>query len=164
MILTAEELRAITAQAVEEYPSECCGVIMALGEQRQLLRFRNVQDEMHAHDPERYPRTARTAYTIGPRDQFRMIDLENVGYAVAVIYHSHVDAGAYFSPTDKRVAMLGRDPREHDPAYPDAVYVVASVTDGGLDAVAGFRWDPHARDFTPVDLGLTRPVVTEGRP
>jgi proteasome lid subunit RPN8/RPN11 len=44
---------------------------------------------------------------------------------VAVIYHSHVDAGAYFSETDRRQALVGGEP-----AYPNAVYVVTSVVAG----------------------------------
>ena len=44
---------------------------------------------------------------------------------MAVIYHSHVDAGAYFSETDRRQALVGGEP-----AYPGAVYVVTSVVRG----------------------------------
>lgn len=147
MVLTAAEQEAIHAQAVEEYPFESCGVILARGGERRLLRCRNAQNELHARDPVRYPRDARTAYYIDPKDLLRIGDLERQGFAVAVIYHSHVDAGAYFSDTDRRQAMVGGEP-----AYPDAVYVVTSVVGGAVDAAAAFRWDAARRDFLPMEL------------
>ena len=147
MILTTTEQEAIRAQAVEEYPFESCGVILARGDERRLLRCRNAQNELHARDPLRHPRDARTAYYIDPKDLLRIGDHEREGFAVAVIYHSHVDAGAYFSETDRRQAVVG-----DEPAYPGAVYVVTSVVRGVVDAVAAFRWDPGAREFTPTEL------------
>jgi proteasome lid subunit RPN8/RPN11 len=146
MILTPAEQEAVRAQAVEEYPFESCGVILARGDERRLLRCRNAQNELHARDPVRYPRDARTAYYIDPKDLLRIGDLERQGFAVAVIYHSHVDAGAYFSETDRRQALVGGEP-----AYPDAVYVVTSVIDGTVDAAAAFRWDVGCRDFVPLE-------------
>jgi proteasome lid subunit RPN8/RPN11 len=122
-------------------------VILARDGERRLLRCRNAQNELHARDPVRYPRDARTAYYIDPKDLLRIGDLERQGFAVAVIYHSHVDAGAYFSDTDRRQALVGGEP-----AYPDAVYVVTSVVGGAVDAAAAFRWDAARRDFLPMEL------------
>ena len=147
MIVTHEELESIRAQGVEEYPFESCGVILSRGGERKLLRCRNAQNELHARDPQRHPRDARTAYYIDPKDLLRIGDLERQGFAVAVIYHSHVDAGAYFSETDRRQALIGGEP-----AYPGAVYVVTSVVGGKMDAVAAFRWDTARRDFVPMEL------------
>jgi proteasome lid subunit RPN8/RPN11 len=149
VILTPEELEAVRRQALEEYPHESCGVIVARGAERRLVRCRNVQNELHARDPVRHPRDARTAYYIDPADLLRLGRLEGEGFTVAVIYHSHVDAGAYFSDTDRRQALLG-----DEPAYPGATYVVTSVVGGRVEAVAAFRWNPARRDFLPVDLGL----------
>lgn len=147
MILAPTEQDTIRAQAVEEYPFESCGVILAREGERRLLRCRNAQNELHARDPVRYPRDARTAYYIDPKDLLRIGDLERQGFDVAVIYHSHVDAGAYFSETDRRQAVVGGEP-----AYPGAVYVVTSVVRGVVDGVAAFRWDPDCRDFVAMEL------------
>ncbi|PYN76013.1 MAG: hypothetical protein DMD96_26800 [Candidatus Rokuibacteriota bacterium] len=147
MIVTAEELDAIRRQAVEEYPHESCGVILVQGRTRQLVRCRNIQDELHAKDPLRHPRDARTAYFIDPKDLLRIGRLEGEGFSIAVIYHSHVDAGAYFSPTDRQQALLG-----DEPTYPTATYLVTSVVGGRVDAVAGFRWSAREREFLRVDL------------
>ena len=138
-------------QAVEEYPNECCGVVMVRDRERRLVRCRNIQDELHALDPTRHPRTARTAFNIGKDDQDRIATDQEQGFELAVIYHSHVDVGAYFSETDKRMAMMGQDPRDHDPLYPEVTHVVMAVTRDRVDQVNAFRWDPAARDFPPVD-------------
>jgi proteasome lid subunit RPN8/RPN11 len=143
--ITAQERDAIRSQAVEEYPFESCGVILTRGGERRLLRCRNAQNELHARDPERYPRDARTAYYIDPKDLLRIGDLERQGFAVAVIYHSHVDAGAYFSETDRRQALVGGEP-----AYPSAIYVVTSVLSGQVDAMTAFRWS--GGDFARVEI------------
>jgi proteasome lid subunit RPN8/RPN11 len=147
MVLSGAELETIRAQAVEEYPFESCGVVLSRGDERRLLRCRNAQNELHARVPERYPRDARTAYYIDPKDLLRIGDLEHQGFGVAVIYHSHVDAGAYFSETDRRQAVVGGEP-----AYPGAVYVVTSVVGGVAEAVAAFRWEATRRDFVAMEL------------
>jgi proteasome lid subunit RPN8/RPN11 len=152
VIVTPEELDAIRRQAIEEYPHEACGVIVARGAERRLVRCRNAQNELHARDPVRHPRDARTAYYIDPADLLRIGRLEADGFAVAVIYHSHVDAGAYFSDTDKRQALIG-----DEPAYPGATYLVASVVSGRVESVAAFRWDAARGDFVPIDLEVSEP-------
>jgi proteasome lid subunit RPN8/RPN11/molybdopterin converting factor small subunit len=145
IVITPEERDAIRAQAAQEYPFESCGVILTRGADRRLLRCRNAQNELHGRDPQRYPRDARTAYYIDPKDLLRIGDLEREGFGVAVIYHSHVDAGAYFSETDKRQALVGGEP-----AYPSAVYVVTSVVAGRVDAMAAFRW--NGVDFARIPI------------
>lgn len=146
VIVSEAELAAIHGQAVEEYPFEACGVILTRDGERRLLRCRNAQNELHGRDPQRYPRDARTAYYIDPKDLLRIGELERQGFAVGVIYHSHVDAGAYFSETDRRQALVGGQP-----AYPGATYVVTSVVEGRVQATAAFRWDEARRDFVAVE-------------
>ncbi|MBI2152551.1 MAG: Mov34/MPN/PAD-1 family protein [Candidatus Rokubacteria bacterium] len=150
MILTRFEFRQIRIQAEVEYPSECCGVVLvrngAPGE-RLLLPCRNVQDEFHAKDPEKYPRDSRTAYHLDPQNLLRIGRLEGDGYRVRTIYHSHIDAGAYFSETDKKNALL-----QGEPLYPEAAYVVVSVVEGKVKAAAAFVWNPEVRNFVPLEL------------
>jgi [CysO sulfur-carrier protein]-S-L-cysteine hydrolase len=155
-IVGLDELATIQRQAVEEYPAESCGVVLVRGAERRLLPCRNVQNELHARDPERHPRTARTAYHIDPRDLLRIGRLESEGFEVAVIYHSHVDAGAYFSETDRRQALIG-----DDPAYPGTTYLVTSVAAGRVEATSAFRWDPARREFVSVASWGAETRVTE---
>lgn len=152
MTVTGAELDAICRQAIEEYPHESCGVVVARGEERRLVRCRNVQNELHAKDPVGHPRDARTAYYIDPADVLRLCRMESAGYAIRVIYHSHVEAGAYFSETDRSRALF-----DGQPIYPDATYLVASVTRQphagapAVDAAAAFRWDAARRDFVEIE-------------
>lgn len=150
MILTGDEFQKIRAQAEAEYPAECCGVVLvrdAPPDERLLVPCKNVQDALHAKDPDRHPRDARIAFHIDPRNLLRIGRLEGDGYRVRTIYHSHIDAGAYFSETDKQNALL-----RGEPLYPEAAYVVVSVVEGEVKAAAAFAWSPEVKDFVPAEL------------
>lgn len=157
-LLTTAELEAIHRHARADYPIECCGVLLirpgAPGDvvERRLLACRNIQDELHARDPGRFPRTARTAYYIAHADLLEIGRREGEGFEVRVIYHSHVDAGAYFSETDRQNAMI-----DGVPAYPQATYVVVSVAEGRVAEARAHRWSPEAHAFVEIPL-----VVDEG--
>ena len=56
-----------------------------------------------------------------------------------MIYHSHVDAGAYFSETDRRNAMV-----DGVPAYPQATYVVVAVAEGRVADTRAHRFSAEA--------------------
>jgi proteasome lid subunit RPN8/RPN11 len=147
VILAPEELAEIRRHAETDYPSECCGVVLARGPgDRLLLRCRNIQGELHRSDPVKHPRDGRTAYYIDPKDLLQIGRREGDGYRIEVIYHSHCDAGSYFSETDKRNALLGGEP-----TYPAAAYVVVSVVGGRAAAASAYRWNPEHRDFLPLD-------------
>ena len=94
--------------------------------------------------PQRHPRDSRTAYFIDPKDLLAIGRREGQGYRVATIYHSHIDAGAYFSATDKQNALI-----DGEPAYPDATYVVVSVLEGRVADAAAFVWDPARATSSP---------------
>jgi adenylyltransferase/sulfurtransferase len=147
MIVTPEEFQQIVAQAEREYPNECCGAVLVKDgspEERVFLLCRNIQDELHEKEPDRYPRTARTAYHVGPDDSRAIDDKVGTGYR-PIIYHSHVDAGAYFSETDKRIALF-----QGEPLYPHAIYLVVSVLQGKAADANAFAWDPEHRDFRSI--------------
>ena len=94
-------LADIYAHAREGYPEEVCGFVLAGGEVR---RCENQQNRMHALDPETYPRTAREAYILGFKDLRFMEQSLSSERPVRIIYHSHVEVGAYFSAEDVRAA------------------------------------------------------------
>jgi glutamate-1-semialdehyde 2,1-aminomutase len=148
VIVTPEELAAIGRQAAAEYPNECCGVIVARGTERRLVPCRNIQDAKHAENPAQFPRTGRTAYYMDPRDILAFTRLDVEGYAVIVIYHSHPDAGPYFSETDRDQALSGGEPN-----YPGAAYLVMSVVGGRPVGAAAYRWNADRRMFDRIDQG-----------
>jgi len=104
---------------------------------------RNVQDEYHTQDPVSFPRTARTAYFIAPKELLG-IERHNreKGHEIRVIYHSHVDTGAYFSEEDQRMALA-----EGRPAYPGVSYLVISVRQGKTQEAALFEWGEEKKSF-----------------
>lgn len=139
------------------YPDECCGVIVgppageADGGPRRLrvLPLRNLQDEMHARDPESYPRTARRAFLIGPFELERVLrEAKARGEVLRAIFHSHPDEEAYFSQEDRDAAV----PFGDVPSYPEAAHIVMSVRGGEVKGVKVFRWDAGSRDFLADEL------------
>ena len=148
MLLTPAEVAAIKQQAAAEYPNECCGVILRRGAERRIVACRNVQDQMHARDPITFPRTARNAYYMDPIDALRLNRLVDEGFEFAVIYHSHPNAGAYFSETDRGQALI-----RGEPAYPGAAYVVVSVIGREVKSLAAYRFSHASGAFERVDAG-----------
>jgi proteasome lid subunit RPN8/RPN11 len=142
----------LEAHARETFPDECCGVIVAdqAGTQR-AIRIRNIQDEMHAEDPVRYPRTAKLAYAGHPEDLKRALEAgEAPGHALVAFYHSHPDHPSYFSDEDVAQATpFG------EPSYPDALQVVISVYGDEIRDMKAFAWSADAETFveTPVNKG-----------
>ncbi len=140
---------AVRAHCEEEYPDECCGVILSLaGGGVRAMRIRNVQDEMHAKDPIAYPRTARTAYTGHPADLRAVLELgEAEGCSLLAFYHSHPDHEAYFSAEDTAQATpFG------EPSYPDALQLVLSVIRGRVRIAKAFAWSPEAGSYVETPL------------
>ena len=85
-----------------------------------------------------FSRDARTAYFISP-DELLQIQKEAREKAeeLRIIYHSHIDTGAYFSDEDARVAAP-----DGEPAYPGVRYLVVSIMKGKFHEARLFSWDP----------------------
>ena len=115
-------LDAIYAHAREGYPEEVCGFIVGNDETK---RCDNRQNALHAEDPVTFPRTATTAYNIGAKDLFFLDRSQKSERPVRVIYHSHVDVGAYFSVEDERAAVS-----DGELLYPVDYLVVDARKDG----------------------------------
>jgi proteasome lid subunit RPN8/RPN11 len=143
---TLAELRA---HALETYPDECCGVVLDAGGTQVVVRMRNIQDEMNARDPARFPRRAPTAYYPHPTDLKAVLDRgESPGHELTAFYHSHPDHGAYFSEEDiAQATPFG------EPSYPDVLQIVISVYGSEVRAVKAFSWSESDETFveTPID-------------
>lgn len=150
---------AMFAEARRTFPRECCGVLVGAPAQPATLRFvafENQQDLLHARDPERHPRDARTAYAMHPLQLQRLVDAEEAaGRALIAILHSHPQHPAYFSETDAAAAAPWGLP-----TYPGAVQLVVSVFDGEVRDLKGFGW----RDEGWVEVGLTGVPALPGPP
>ena len=149
--LSSRVIREIGAHALGCFPDECCGVLIGEPGGVAVRRIRNIQDEMHAKDPSRYPRTAKLAYSGHPGDLKRALDLaDSPGHSLLAFYHSHPDHESYFSEEDVAQATpFG------EPSYPDALQIVISVYGDEIRDLKAFGWSAEAATFTerPVDKG-----------
>jgi len=113
-----------------------------------IVTMVNRANALHRLDPESYPRTGRTYFDIDSmkfEKEIRRGDVE--GRPVKVLYHSHLDVGAYFSATDAEVAKMGQG----EPPW-DLAYLVTSVRQGTVDDRKLFIWDPAGKNFVESPL------------
>lgn len=146
--LSRAELDEIERHARETYPEECCGAVLSGAGADSVRRIRNIQNQLHAEDPVRNPRDARTAYFMDPKELFALLrDAEAQGQAIRLFYHSHPEHGAYFSDEDQARAVAW-----DEPAYPEADYLVLSVISGAVKDRLAVSWDPQQRRFVDTEL------------
>jgi proteasome lid subunit RPN8/RPN11 len=115
-----------------------------------VLPMENRANKLHALDPEAYPRTGRMYFDIDALAFAKRVRAqEALGQPVKVLYHSHLDVGAYFSATDAAAALGGEESEE--PPY-DLAYLVTSVRGGDgaaprVDDRRLFVWHEATRAF-----------------
>lgn len=103
--IEADVLAELHAHALSGYPSESCGFVSGPANDPARLdasvRQENEADKYHRLDPITFPRTSRTYFKINEMRAARAFEEgEKAGRPIKVIYHSHCDAGAYFSQED----------------------------------------------------------------
>ena len=150
--LNKSSLAAMHAHAREAYPDECCGMIIERDHRVEIVRVSNVQNDLHAQDPDRFPRTAATGYTMGPDAAPTLIRSERGELRLLAIYHSHPQREAYFSQEDRKQALGARG----EPIYPQAGYIVMSVRNREVRATKLFVWDAAARDYVEAQICCKR--------
>jgi proteasome lid subunit RPN8/RPN11 len=145
--MTSAALREIYAHATREYPFECCGIVFGAktAPTADHVRVcRNIQNDLHAQDPATHTRDARTAYNLDAGDLFALQKSLRGDQPAKIVYHSHVEVGAYFSDTDQAAARF-----DDEPTYP-VEYVVIDASKTGARGAAQFAWDPAARSYVEV--------------
>jgi len=143
--LSRAAMDTIVAQAEREFPCECCGFVIGDDATDEVRPITNVQDRMHAADARAYPRDARTAFLMEPKEHLAVLrEIDRLRLKLKIVYHSHPDHDAYFSPTD-RADACSFDPDEPD--YPDTAYVVMSIRSGKFARAAAFVWDAARKEF-----------------
>ena len=144
-----KNLEQIHKHALEEYPSECCGIIAGLTDKTDddvLFRCTNIQNKLHKMDPKTYTRDAKTAYNIDSGELLKIFkQTESKGMTLKVFYHSHPDHDAYFSDEDKKMALF-----DGEPTYPNAKHLVISVYNRIVKNEAWFEWNSHAESFEKI--------------
>ncbi len=109
--------------AREGAPEEVCGVLGGPdGRIEKLWRVTNMADN------------PIVTYEMEPHEQFRVFkELEERGWEIVGLYHSHPASPPYPSATDVRLAF-----------YPDSVYFIVSLADPGAPVIRAFRIDREA--------------------
>lgn len=142
--VSVRALAELREHARETHPEECCGLI--LGRKRadleRVVRCRNEMTRLHRQDCEQFPHDGREAFHMNEADVLqaqRFADAE--GWIVTGVYHSHADAGPYFSTLDQEFASQPGFP------FPDAMHVVISVLEGMVKEVAAFARHDSSSGF-----------------
>lgn len=130
-----------------DYPAECCGIVISDGNGDFVVhRCENIQDKLHAKDPETHPRTARTAYRMDDMQVHKILSqTEQAGGNLVAFYHSHIDCDAYFSQEDRDAATFFGEP-----TYPGVIYPVVSVVDGDVQGKKVFQWEEGEKGFVEI--------------
>ena len=144
--------------AERDYPRESCGMVIGpKGQSKAIGVFpiKNLQDELHGKDPQRYPRNAQTAYHMDPRE-IKIVEKEakSKGFDLKVYYHSHPDHGVYFSEEDKAMACPWGEPSD-----PNVVFLVIGVEKGKRSGASLFYWDGEKENFLERKLKLNSPMA-----
>ncbi len=132
-----EALDDAYAHARAGWPEEVCGILQQRSADGTWLSRRcdNRQNALHAEDPARFPRDARTAYNLGPKDLFFLDRSLRSPEPARILYHSHVDVGAYFSDEDARAAAP-----DGELLYP-VDYLVVDARKDGVYGAKLFRFE-----------------------
>ncbi len=120
----------IIAHARGDMPNECCGILAGEnGRVVRLYRMTNVE-----RSPYRY--------NVDPKELLKVyLEIEDSGWSLLGIYHSHVATEAYPSATDVRLA-----------GWPEALYLIASLREPERPLLRAFRINDGAVTEEPLRL------------
>ena len=140
LILTQEQVAQIEAHARSEYPHEACG----------LLGGRNGRVESVYPLPN--TELSSTRYLADPVAQLRaMLEIEDRGWDIVAIYHSHPASPPYPSDTDLEMAC-----------YPESLYLIISLVEQRHPALRAFRIQDG--EIQEVEMSVSDGAETVARP
>ena len=115
--LTNEQAEEMIRHARREYPNEACGLLAGKdGRVEEVYQMTNAE-----HSP--------VTYRLDPEEQYRTFtEIEEEGWELLAIYHSHSHSPAYPSATDLELAF-----------YPDSLYLIISLADRARPSIRAFR-------------------------
>ena len=143
----ASALEDIYRHARESFPNECCGWLTGDKDSNTAGWVRRA---VNAYEPSLHPtardRTAERAFVISDGDLLELNHTLDDDIRPRIIYHSHPNGRAYFSPTDRANA---RDPWGDGPAYP-VQQIVVGIGPERVVAARLFAWSDEADDFVEI--------------
>lgn len=125
----------LLAHSLAELPNEACGLLSGTARDGMATTFH----------PARNAEASPLRYSVHPDDLVRItFAIEDADEDLVAIFHSHTHSPAIPSPTDLRAAM-----------YPDAFYLLASLTDPSASPAAALRaWRIRSGDASEVRLSI----------
>jgi len=113
------------------FPNEACGLLAGKGG-RPVEFFAMIN-----HD------ASPVSYRLDPREQLTVFDeIDDAGWDLLGIFHTHTHSEAYPSDTDLRQAF-----------YPEALYLLMSLSDREKPVLRGFRIEDGRVDEDEVAIG-----------
>jgi [CysO sulfur-carrier protein]-S-L-cysteine hydrolase len=114
--------KEIVEQARREFPNECCGVVVADGDDRPVKVFAARNSD-----------ASSATYRIDPRDLMQIFDdIDAMGGSLWAFFHSHTHSEPFPSKTDLREAA-----QVHD-WFPDTRYLIVSLMDRDRPEIRSF--------------------------
>lgn len=138
----------ISQHATDSFPEECCGIVISQGETDHVRRLKNIQNQLHALDPETYPRDATIAYAMDLKELESAIQqADATGAKIKAFYHSHPDHEAYFSEEDNAFAApFG------EPTFPESAQIVVSIYRRVVRRICAYAWSASEKGFVEIPL------------
>lgn len=139
MLLTNSQLDELIAQARREAPYETCGMIGGKdGRALKLYPIKNVA-------PDRV-----TRYLMDGSEQLAaMQDMDEQGFDLLAIYHSHPATRGYPSPTDVRDAY---EPDLGEQRFPGTFYILISLLNPDAPEVHGYLLNKETVTEIPLEI------------
>jgi [CysO sulfur-carrier protein]-S-L-cysteine hydrolase len=124
-------LDEVVEHARNDFPNECCGIVARDGDRAvKVFRATNIH-----HSP--------TRFEIDGRDVIRILrEIEDSGWELGSIYHSHTRTAAYPSQTDVNFAVN----------WPGVVWLIASLENSEQPSVRAFEIEEGAIAELEIDV------------
>lgn len=115
--LAKEHAHQMIAHALSQAPQECCGILAgAEGKVVKVYTATNIEK-------------SPVRYNIDPSEILRVYkDIEEKGWELLGVYHSHTHTEAYPSPTDIQLAF-----------WTDSLYFIISLQNPGQPVIRAFQ-------------------------
>jgi proteasome lid subunit RPN8/RPN11 len=148
-----EVLSRVVAHLASVWPEEGCGVLLAGDGGVRVVPLPNAQASHRARDPVAFPRDARRAFVLEPRDWLGVLrSAESSGQQVLAVFHSHPDGPAHFSAEDRRQAAP-----DGTPLLPGVSHLVVALRQGRPTGATWAVWKNGDFVESPCPLPAQQP-------
>ena len=129
--IDAKYAQEMVAHALEDDPNECCGILAGKdGRTERLYRMVNAEASPYR-------------YRMDPKELLRVYrEIDDLGWDIVAIYHSHTHSEAYPSATDIRLAT-----------WPEARYILVSLLNKEAPPIRAFCIEDGTVTEEEVEVG-----------